>query len=131
MSRGMRPAAAWSTDAGRSLDVPTEPPAAGPSSPPVVERERQRKFTALLDAEADARFGRLLEELRARVGPIATRSDGSGRVRSGYDVSRADLLRALLAVAEDPDRSGVWEPLTQQVRHHYGVTAERHDIATS
>lgn len=78
---------------------------------------RPRKFTALLDADTDARFGRLLERLRGEVGRIATREDGNGGTRAGYEASRADLLRALLAVAETtPD---VMTEVGKHVRSHY------------
>lgn len=125
-SHGMRrsaPAGEWSTDAGRALDDPVTT-----SSSPVPPATRgggvrawPRKFTALLDADTDARFGQLLAELRGQVGPVATREDGSGRVRSGYDPSRADLLRALLVVAENS--AEVRQAVYDQVRSHYGATA--------
>jgi hypothetical protein len=122
MPKGSRPAPAWSTDAGRSLESPAETtpaPSSSPPSPPSAPgRERSRKFTALLDAETDGRYGRLLEEVRTEVGPIATREDkDTGRVRSGYDVSRADLLRALLVVAEG--NSNVRCEVYAQVREHH------------
>lgn len=81
---------------------------------------RPRKFTALIDATTDSRFGYLLMKLREEAGPIATREDGNGRTRTGYDLSRADLLRALLAVAEaDP---AVMRQVFEQVRDHYSAT---------
>ncbi len=92
------------------------PAAPGDSAAPT----RPRKFTALLDADTDARYGRLLDQLRSVVGPVATRQDGNGRSRAGYDPSRADLLRALLLVAEaDPS---VLADVAAKVRHHYGAT---------
>ena len=107
------PGGAWGksglTKAGRSLDTP--PPAPKP-----------RKFTALLDAATDARYGRLLDALRQSVGPVATRSDGNGRTRAGYDLSRADLLRALLEVADDPN-SPVMAEVQAKVRRYYGATS--------
>lgn len=80
---------------------------------------RPRKFTALLDADTDARYGRLLEQLRATVGAVATRQDGNGRARAGYDLSRADLLRALLLVAEDDP--SVMADVAAKVQHHYAT----------
>ena len=81
---------------------------------------RPRKFTALLHEDADARYGRLLEQLRQEVGRIATREDGNGGTRAGYHPSRADLLRGLLAVAEeDPS---VMTAVCAQVRSHYDAT---------
>ena len=78
-----------------------------------------RKFTAQLDADTDARYARVLDELRRVVGPIATRADRD-RMRSGYDVSRADLLRALLVVAEDDPT--VLGDVAAAVRTHYRAT---------
>ena len=78
---------------------------------------RPRKFTALLDDDSDARFGRLLERLRGEVGRVATRVDGNGGTRAGYDASRADLLRGLLAVAEA--NPAVMSEVCEQVRGHY------------
>lgn len=103
---------AWSTggltSAGQSIeDVP-------------VAAVPKRKFTALLDADTDARYGRLLDTLRAELGPVATRSDGNGRTRAGYDLSRADLLRALLEVAEG--EPGVMRSVGRAARSHYGTT---------
>ena len=95
--------------------VPTPTPA-----PAVIEHARPRKFTALLDADTDARFGRLLAAVRESVGPVATRSDGNGGTRAGYDVSRADLLRALLEVADG--NKAVMADVQAKVRHHYGAT---------
>lgn len=109
----------FSTDAGRSLEpVAVDPaPATVPAS--ASAPARPRKFTALLDADTDARYGRVLDVLRGSVGPVATRSDGNGRTRAGYDVSRADLLRALLEVA---DRNpSVMTKVVTKVREHYGV----------
>ncbi|MEJ2866104.1 hypothetical protein [Actinomycetospora flava] len=65
-----------------------------------------------------ALYDRLLEDLRAEVGPIATRPDRD-RVRAGYDVSRVDLLRALLSVA-DGDAS-LRTAVADRVRARYGV----------
>lgn len=115
----------WSTHAGRPLDGTTPPelaaPAPAPTKPPTEPpaQRRPRKFTALLDADTDARYGRLLADLVTTVGPIATRSDGAGRLRSGYDPSRADLLRALLAVAEhDPAvRAAVHDQVRRDLYH--------------
>lgn len=96
--------------------VPASAPT--PASEPTV---KPRKFTALLDAETDSRYGRLLDALRESAGPVATRADGNGRTRAGYDLSRADLLRALLQVAdEDPT---VMTEVAAKVRSHYGATA--------
>ncbi|MCD2191686.1 hypothetical protein [Actinomycetospora soli] len=110
----------FSTDAGRSLAA-AEPAAAAPvpasAQAPAAEQPKPRKFTALIDAETDARYGRLLDQLRTAVGPIATRPDGSGRSRAGYDLSRADLLRALLAAAEDDP--SVMTEVAAKARHHY------------
>lgn len=125
MPRGMQRAKAgeWSTDAGRALEQPAP---TVPAPAPVTEaKAKPRKFTALLDADTDARFGQLLTALRETVGPVATREDGSGRVRAGYDCSRADLLRALLVVAEDDPT--VSAAVFAQVRAHY----HRPDAATS
>jgi hypothetical protein len=92
---------AWSTDAGRPVEHGFVEEPERPSAPAEV-RTRVRKFTAQLDVDSADRFARLLAEVQAEVGPIATRVDGD-RVRRGYDVSRADVLRSLLAVAEaDP-----------------------------
>ncbi len=80
----------------------------------------RRKFTALLDEATDARYGRLLTRLRGEAGRVATREDGHGAVRGGYDLSRADLLRALLEVAEDDDT--LISALAEKVRAHYATT---------
>lgn len=146
--------AEWSTDAGRAIEDTPEPrspdPVVDAASKIAADRkgrqaefsrraadrvkvrggqsgpepERPRKFTALLDADTDARFGRVLADLRNAVGRIATREDGAGHVRAGYDLSRADLLRALLVVAEDDPTVGA--AVFEQVRNHY-----RPDTATS
>lgn len=132
---GMRksgPSADWSTDAGRSLE-PVPPQPASPKTYRVTdaterpahtrvtasETGKPRKFTALVDADTDARFGRLLDQLRASAGPVATRPDGNGRTRGGYDLSRADLLRSLLAVAEDDPQ--VMRAVEAAARAHYGT----------
>lgn len=80
---------------------------------------RPRKFTALIDATTDSRFGYLLMKLREEAGPIATRDDGNGHLRGGYDLSRADLLRGLLAAADNS--AAVREAAFEMVRRHYGV----------
>ncbi|MCD2191657.1 hypothetical protein [Actinomycetospora soli] len=104
------------TPAEPAAPTSTPAPAPAPASP---AQRRSVAFTARLDPETDARFGRLLEEARTVVGPIATRAD-RGRVRSGYDVSRADLLRALLAVLEDD--AAVGNAVHDHLRKHYGAT---------
>lgn len=113
---------AWNAAAGRSPN-PEENPTSATSAPrPSVDaKAKPRKFTALLDADTDARFGQLLADVRGQVGAVATRTDGHGRTRAGYDPSRADLLRALLVVAEnDP---AVRVAVYDQIRSHYGTTA--------
>lgn len=94
-------------------------------APATENKAKPRKFTALLDGDTDARFGRLLADLRSTVGAIATREDGNGRTRAGYDPSRADLLRALLVVAEEDPRVGA--AVFDQVKAHY----HRPDTSTS
>lgn len=88
-----------------------------PAQPAPTEQVRPRKFTALLDTATDARYGRLLDALRTAAGPVATRSDGNGRSRAGYDLSRADLLRALLEVAEE-DPTVMTEAVAKAQRHY-------------
>ena len=51
-------------------------PAPAPAGDDAAPR-RPRKFTALLDGDTDARYGRLLDQLRTDVGPVATRQDGN------------------------------------------------------
>lgn len=69
-----------------------------------VPASKPRKFTLLIDEATDERFARLLTQLQADAGRVATRENGSGHIRSGFPLSRADLLRALLEVAEtNPD----------------------------
>lgn len=117
-------AADWSTDAGRALDAgqsvtpPAPTPAPAPRAVPVPE-QRTVKFTATLDGSTDALFTRLTGELVAEVGRIATRTDRE-RVRTGYAPSRADLLRALLEVADDDPT--VMTAVCAQVQNRYRRT---------
>ena len=129
--RSSKAAAAWSTgvtNAGQSTEAPPADPSPAPlatvpapAPAPATERVKARKFTALLDAETDARYSRLLDQLRDLVGSVATRQDGNGRARAGYDLSRADLLRGLLAAADDDP--SVMREVAEKVRHHYGATS--------
>lgn len=71
-----------------------ETPAPPTTAPP-------RKFTAQLDVLTDERFGRITSHVGQKLGRIAgRRQDGA---KGGRLPSRADVLRALVALAEDPD----------------------------
>jgi hypothetical protein len=64
-------------------------------------------------------YGRVLAALREKAGPIGTRPSGYGVTRAGYELSRADLLRALLAAAEaDP---AVLDAAVVEAKRHYGA----------
>lgn len=69
-----------------------------PAATPEVPAERARKFTALLDGTSERRFRSLTRHVVDECGPIASRE---GKRAGGYDPSRADVLRALLALVDN------------------------------
>lgn len=100
--------------ASRKTPPPAETrPAPAPAQEPLVDdADRPIKFTAVLDQATVTRFERVTDDMRK-----------VGRLAAGRYPSRADVLRAVIALVDDnPDlaeqvRQRVAADLTERARH--------------